>query len=80
MTTTTTVKTPAVTYFLLVVGYDAADEVRTGVIERLHEASQLFFVRLPHCAEHSLASRRSTAERCRRVTGGDSRPHPNDLR
>lgn len=43
-----------VLYLFLVVGDDAADEVRVGVPERGHEVTQLLLVQLAHSAEHAL--------------------------
>ena len=45
-------------YLLLVVGDDAADEVRAGVVEGLHESVQLLLVGLGHRAEHPLPGAR----------------------
>ena len=69
-----------VSHFLLVVRYDTADEVRIGVVEGLHEASQLFLVGLSDRAKHPLSSCPS-AESCRRVARRRHRgTHAHDLR
>lgn len=41
-------------YLFLMVGDNATDEVGVGVPQGSHQFSQLFFVKLPHCSEHTL--------------------------
>ena len=62
------------THPLLVVGDDAADEVRVGVVQRLHQLAQLLLVRLADGAEHALARARP-----KRRLVGRRHAHPDDL-
>lgn len=41
-------------YLFLMVGDNATDEVGVGVPQCSHEFSQLFFIELSHCSEHTL--------------------------
>lgn len=46
-------------YLFLVVGDDTPDKVGVGVVECLHEASQLLLVRLAHGVEHAFTRPRA---------------------